>query len=76
LSLGTGVLERGRELPPPPGQDWLAATTSDVNGDGSYDVIWLNTNPLRMRVWLMKGTVPIEEGPDIPGPVVGPRDGG
>jgi hypothetical protein len=68
LMLGTGLLEQGAEILAPPGEGWIVGNAGDVNGDGMWDVLWLDTEPLRMRVWLMNGTVPLEMGPDIPGP--------
>jgi hypothetical protein len=68
LMYDTGLLEQGPELPAPPGDGWILGNTADVNGDGYFDVIWLNPHPLRCIVWLMNGTVPILEGPEIPGP--------
>jgi hypothetical protein len=64
----TGLLEQGAEIPAPPGEGWIVGNAGDCNGDGMWDVLWLDTEPLRMRVWLMNGTVPLETGPDIPGP--------
>jgi hypothetical protein len=73
LMAGTGVLEQSPEIPGPPGEGWLAAQSGDYNGDGMFDLAWLNVSPLRMKVWLMNGTVPIEEGPEIAGPAGGHR---
>jgi hypothetical protein len=65
---GTQLLEQSREIPPPDSSSWVLGNSSDVNGDGIFDMIWFDTNPLRMRVWLMDGTVRLLQGPDIPGP--------
>lgn len=69
LIAGTQLLEQSREIPSPGGASWVAGNASDVDGDGMSDLVWFDTTPLRMRVWLMNGTVPIVEGPDIPGPL-------
>lgn len=71
LMYGTGLLEQSPEIPGPPGDGWIVGNALDCNGDGISDVIWLNTNPLRIRIWLMNGTVPMLQGPDIPGPAGG-----
>jgi FG-GAP-like repeat len=71
LMLGTGLLEQGPEIPAPPGEGWIVGNAADCNGDGMSDILWLDAEPLRMRVSLMNGTVPMETGPDIPGPAGG-----
>jgi hypothetical protein len=68
LMYGTELLEEGPEIPGPPGDGWIVGNAADCNGDGAYDVIWLNPSPLRCIVWLMKGAVPMLQGPEIPGP--------
>lgn len=68
LMWGTGLLEQGPEIPGPPGAGWIVGNAVDCNGDGMTDVLWLNTSPLEMRVWLMDGTTPMVMGPSIPGP--------
>lgn len=73
LMRGTGILEQGPEIPGPPGEGWIVGNSSDCNGDGMSDVLWLNPSPLRMSVWLMNGTVPTAMGPEIPGPAGGRR---
>ncbi len=72
LMRGTQVLERGPELPGPPGKGWVVPTGADFNGDGITDVLWNNPVTNRMAVWLMRGTRVLEPGPEIPGP---PGDG-
>ena len=68
LVWGTGILEQGPEIPGPHGADWTAITAADFNSDGSADVLWHNPTTNRMAVWLMRGTTPLEQGPEIPGP--------
>ncbi len=75
LMFGTGLLSQGPEIPAPPGPDWIVGSAGDVDGDGMSDTIWLNSNPPRLSVWLMNGTLPVIRGPEIPGPSSG-RDGG
>jgi hypothetical protein len=64
----TRRLEQTPEIPGPPGDGWIAGNCADLDGDGMFDVVWLNTNPLRIQVWLMNGFVPVVIGPEIPGP--------
>jgi VCBS repeat protein len=66
LMAGTELLLPGPEIPAPPGGDWSAATTGDVNGDGMSDVIWENTVTHRFAVWLMNGTDVLVAGPEMP----------
>ena len=68
LMQGTQILERGPEIPGPPGGAWTAVTAADFNGDGIADVIWNDVADNRMAVWLMEGTHVLEAGPAIPGP--------
>jgi hypothetical protein len=68
LLWGKGLLEQGAEIPGLPGADWIVGNSADCNGDGMSDVLWLNTSPLEMSVWLMNGTAPMVKGPPIPGP--------
>src|SRR5262249_31940129 len=39
LMAGDRLLERGPEIPAPPGE-WIAITSADFDGDGLQDVIW------------------------------------
>jgi hypothetical protein len=68
LMFGTGLLEQSPEIAAPPGEGWILGGSADYNGDGLFDLIWLNARPLRISVWLMNGTVPLEIGAEIPGP--------
>ena len=68
LIRGTQVLERGPEIPGPPGDGWAVVTGADFNGDGYNDALWNNATTNRMAVWLMRGTRLFEPGPEIPGP--------
>jgi len=68
LMWGNGLLEQGADIPGPSGGDWIVGDASDCNGDGMWDMLWLNTSPLEMRVWLMDGTAPFERGESIAGP--------
>lgn len=68
LMWGTGLLEQGPEIPGPSGGDWIVGDAADCNGDGMSDVLWLSTEPLESRVWLMDGTTPMVKGESIPGP--------
>jgi hypothetical protein len=69
LMNGTRVLEQGPLLPGPPGTGWVLVNgVADFNFDGMSDLLWWNQITNRMTVWIMRGTVPIEQGPEIPGP--------
>lgn len=68
LMTGTELLEQGPEIPAPPGADWIVGDAADCNGDGMTDLLWLGTAPLRTEIRLMRGTVPIEQGPALAGP--------
>ncbi len=68
LMWGTELLEQGAEIPGPSGAGWTIGNTSDCNGDGMADVLWLDATPPQVRVWLMNGTVPMVTGPSILGP--------
>ena len=72
LMRGTQVLERGPEIPAPPGDGWVIPSTGDFDGDGLADILWDNPTTHRMTIWLMSGTCLREPGPEIPGP---PGDG-
>ncbi len=76
LFAGTELLEQGPVIAGPPGDGWLVDTSPDTNGDGIWDVAWLNASPLRMSVWLMSGTLPMLRGPEIAGPSGAARDAG
>ena len=65
---GTRLLEQGPEIPGLPGAGWVVGNAADCNGDGMTDVLWLNPSPLRLRVWLMDGAVPLASGADVAGP--------
>jgi ELWxxDGT repeat protein len=43
-----------------PGASWHIVTSRDVNGDGSADLIWQNSDGTP-GIWLMNGTTPIAE---------------
>jgi len=66
--IGTGLLEQGPTISDPTEGDWIVGNVADCNGDGMSDLIWLGIRPLRMRVWLMNGGVPVGYGPVIRGP--------
>lgn len=68
LMRGTEVLERGPEIPGPPGKGWVVSTAADFNRDGIQDVFWNDADENRAAVWLMRGTCLLEAGPEIPGP--------
>ena len=68
LMNGTELLLAGPEIPGPPGDGWLPATTGDVNVDGMADVAWENPAARRFCIWLMAGTEVLLRGPEIPGP--------
>jgi hypothetical protein len=68
LMRGTALLAQGPEIAGPPGEGWIAGNAADCNGDGLSDVLWLNTSPLRLSVWLMGGLLPVARGPEIAGP--------
>jgi hypothetical protein len=68
LMCGAEILDRGPEIPGPPGKGWVAVTGADFNGDGLVDVIWNNPDTNRMAVWLMRGTSVLEPGAEIAGP--------
>jgi hypothetical protein len=68
LMAGAEPLERGPEIPGPPGGDWIAVTAADFDGDGISDVIWNDLASNRMAIWRMEGTHVQEVGPDVPGP--------
>jgi hypothetical protein len=68
LMRGTQVLERGSELPGPPGDGWVIPSSGDFDGDGLSDVIWTDPSRGLMTVWLMRSTCLREPGPEIPGP--------
>src|SRR6185312_3043687 len=68
LIRGTEVIERGAEIPGPPGHGWLIPSTVDFDGDGLNDVIWTHPDRGLMAVWLFRGTCLREPGPEIPGP--------
>ena len=40
---------------------------SDLNRDGMSDLVWSDPKANRATVWLMRGTVPFERGPELPG---------
>jgi hypothetical protein len=42
-------------LDPNPGPTWHAIGAADVNGDGTADIVWQNTDSVP-SVWLMNGT--------------------
>jgi hypothetical protein len=69
LMAGTHVLEKGPEIPGMPGgEGWTIPATGDFNGDGLFDLLWLNPKTNRISVWLMRSTEVLERGPEIPGP--------
>jgi hypothetical protein len=68
LMVGTRLLEQGPEIPAPAGDGWILGGCADCNGDGMSDLLWLNTRPLRLDVWLMNGTQSVERGCEILGP--------
>jgi hypothetical protein len=72
LMSGTEILERGPEIPAPPGNDWVAITGADFNRDGMTDVVWNDAPRNLIAVYLMRSTCVLEAGPEIPGP---PGDG-
>lgn len=72
LMRGVHLLEAGPVLPVPGGEGWAAVTSGDSNGDGCADVVFHNAATNRFRIALMRGTLPFELGPEIPGP---PGDG-
>jgi hypothetical protein len=72
LMRGMAPFERGPEIPGPPGDGWFPLAAGDFNRDGMGDVPWFNASTKRVSVWLMRGTEPLERGPEIPGP---PGDG-
>jgi hypothetical protein len=65
LMWGTGILEKGPEIPGMTGAGWEVGDAVDANGDGVSDILWFNPNPLRMCVWLMNGPTPVVRGPEI-----------
>lgn len=69
LMQGTHVLQRGPELPAPPGEGWTAPITGDFNFDGISDIVWYNTHTDCVSIWLMRGTEVLEQGPQIHGPL-------
>lgn len=64
---GTFVVKQG---PGYPADGWmLVGTTSDMDGDGKSDLLWINTTTWELRYWLMDGatktgekTFPIPQG--------------
>src|SRR6185437_15754233 len=71
LVRGTELFERGPVIEGPPGDGWLCVAARDFDGDGMPDVLWYNPVTNLMTVWLMRGTEPVERGPEIPGPGAG-----
>ncbi len=68
LMAGTTPLERGPEIPGPPGAGWIAGFAGDFDQDGRADVFWYNPTTNRMAVWLMDSTEVRVRGPELPGP--------
>jgi hypothetical protein len=68
LMQGTRVLERGPEIPSPPGDGWTVPSSADFNADGMSDVIWSDATTGRMAISLLRGTCLMEAGPVISGP--------
>jgi FG-GAP-like repeat len=52
----------------PSGDDWVVSHTADFDGDGMADLLWTYDAKGEMAVSLLKGALPVEEGPVIPGP--------
>lgn len=67
LMNGTGVLASGPEIAGPAGRGWSISGCGDFNADGMADAMWQSENPLRMAVWLMRGTSLLAAGPTIRG---------
>ena len=72
LMRGTEPFERGPELPGPPGDGWLCVALPST----STATAWRTCSGKTRRrtvftVWLMHGTEPFEQGPEIPGPGAG-----
>jgi hypothetical protein len=65
---GTELLLPGPEIPSPLGQDWITDCAGDFNADGMGDVLWHNPTTGSISVGLMNATVPLLQGPVIPGP--------
>ncbi len=68
LMRGTRLLERGPEIPAPPGDGWQPVATADFNGDGMTDLLWNNLQTGDITVWPVRGTRILEQGPVLPGP--------
>jgi hypothetical protein len=66
---GTRVLARGPELPGPTGDGWTVSLPVDFNGDGLFDLLWVNPVKNSISIWLMNGTHVLARGPELPGPI-------
>lgn len=70
LMRGLEIIEKGPEIPGPPGDGWTAVPSIvDYNLDGTGDLTLYNPRTNRMAVWLLRGTALLDPGPEIPGPL-------
>lgn len=67
---GRGIPPLGAVTQRTTGADW-SIRTGDFNGDGMFDVLWVNSVNNSIAVWLMDGTRLLAPGPEIPGPIGG-----
>jgi hypothetical protein len=68
LFRGTRLIDRGPEIPPPPGDGWVLGYAGDMNGDGMADLLWYDETHHRCAVSLMASTCVLQNGPPLPGP--------
>jgi hypothetical protein len=68
LMAGTNVLEKGQEIPGPPGDGWSVGSANDADGDGLADTYWQNVPRDTWAVWTMLGTRVHVRGCELPGP--------
>jgi hypothetical protein len=71
LMAGTHIRTQGPVFDGPEGKGWAAVNVADADGDGIGDIIWVDADRNLLQIWLMDGTRPKLEGPEIPGPGVG-----
>lgn len=60
--------EKGLPVPAPVGAGWIATNTGDFNADGLRDLFWYNPTTRNMSIELMSATLPLLQGPVLPGP--------